>query len=148
MWSDGGLVGAGENLSTGRKVSSCAFSFIASGKCISLGSNPGLCILKRPANRLDNSTAYLRVNCVSFKKLWFCVYSLRSRFVEFFVSCSNPDKPMRSALFGDITQRRVVIPYRRFGTTYLSHLNPLTPNDPYRGRTAPLTSKRCILYIY
>ena len=27
-------------------------------------------------------------------------------------------------------------------------LNPLMPNDPYRGRTAPLTSKRCILYIY
>ena len=27
-------------------------------------------------------------------------------------------------------------------------INPLTPNDPYRGRTAPLTSKRCILYIY
>ena len=27
-------------------------------------------------------------------------------------------------------------------------INPLTPNDPYRGRTKPLTSKRCILYIY
>ena len=27
-------------------------------------------------------------------------------------------------------------------------LNPLTPNDHYTGRTAPLTSKRCILYIY
>ena len=27
-------------------------------------------------------------------------------------------------------------------------LNLLTPNDPYMGRTAPLTSKRCILYIY
>ena len=26
--------------------------------------------------------------------------------------------------------------------------NLLTPNDPYMGRTAPLTSKRCILYIY
>ena len=25
--------------------------------------------------------------------------------------------------------------------------NPLTPNDHYSGRTAPLTSKRCILYI-
>ena len=25
--------------------------------------------------------------------------------------------------------------------------NPLTPNDHYRCRTAPLTSKRCILYI-
>jgi hypothetical protein len=26
--------------------------------------------------------------------------------------------------------------------------NLLTPNDPYRDRTAPLTSKLCILYIY
>ena len=29
-----------------------------------------------------------------------------------------------------------------------SMINPLTPNDRYSGRTAPLTSKRCILYIY
>ena len=27
-------------------------------------------------------------------------------------------------------------------------INLLTPNDNYSGRTAPLTSKRCILYIY
>ena len=27
-------------------------------------------------------------------------------------------------------------------------INRLTPYDPYMGRTAPLTSKRCILYIY
>ena len=27
-------------------------------------------------------------------------------------------------------------------------INRLTPNDLYMGRTAPLTSKRCILYIY
>ena len=27
-------------------------------------------------------------------------------------------------------------------------LNLLTPNDLYMSRTAPLTSKRCILYIY
>ena len=27
-------------------------------------------------------------------------------------------------------------------------INPLTSNDPYRGRTEPLTSKSCILYIY
>jgi len=26
--------------------------------------------------------------------------------------------------------------------------NPLTPSDTYRGRAAPLNSKRCILYIY
>ena len=27
-------------------------------------------------------------------------------------------------------------------------INPLTPKDDYSGCTAPLTSKRCILYIY
>jgi len=27
-------------------------------------------------------------------------------------------------------------------------LNPLTPDDNYSGRTAPLTSKQCILFIY
>ena len=27
-------------------------------------------------------------------------------------------------------------------------VNRLTPNDPYMGHTAPLTSKRCILCIY
>jgi hypothetical protein len=30
---------------------------------------------------------------------------------------------LRSALFWDITRRHVVIVYRRFGTTYLSHLH-------------------------
>ena len=29
-----------------------------------------------------------------------------------------------------------------------SYINRLTPNDLYMGRTAQLTSKRCILYIY
>ena len=29
-----------------------------------------------------------------------------------------------------------------------AYFNPLTPNDPYNGCTAPLTSKRYILYIY
>jgi hypothetical protein len=37
--------------------------------------------------------------------------------------------------------------YRPWGW-YLCCLNRLAPNDPYMGRTAPLTSKRCILYIY
>jgi len=31
---------------------------------------------------------------------------------------------------------------------YNQFINPLTPNDPYNGRTVSLTSKRCILYIY
>ena len=32
--------------------------------------------------------------------------------------------------------------------TAFASLHPLQPNDHYSGRTAPLTSKRCILYIY
>ena len=35
-----------------------------------------------------------------------------------------------------------------FLVNYYKLINPLTPNDPYRGRTAPLTSKRGILCIY
>jgi len=30
----------------------------------------------------------------------------------------------------------------------VGNINPLMPNDPYSGHTAPLTSKRCVLYIY
>jgi hypothetical protein len=30
----------------------------------------------------------------------------------------------------------------------LERINPLTPNGHYSGRTAPLTSRRCILSIY
>jgi len=35
------------------------------------------------------------------------------------------------------------------GSSFIKkNINPLTPNDLYIGRTAPLTSKRCIIYIY
>ena len=37
--------------------------------------------------------------------------------------------------------------WKRVCSTTMS-INPLMPNDPYSGRTALLTSKRCILYIY
>jgi len=33
-------------------------------------------------------------------------------------------------------------------TLQTTTFSPLKPNDPYRGRTAALTSKRDILYIY
>ena len=39
--------------------------------------------------------------------------------------------------------------YNFFKKNYMLHfLNPLTYNDNYSGRTAPLTSMRCILYFY
>ena len=34
------------------------------------------------------------------------------------------------------------------GALNLKSINRLKPNDPYMGRTAPLTLKCCILYIY
>jgi len=40
------------------------------------------------------------------------------------------------------------LPPTRAVVTKSKNLNPLKPNDDYSGRTAPLTSKRCILYIY
>ena len=36
----------------------------------------------------------------------------------------------------------------RGGRGFALNFNPLTPNDLYISRTTPLTSKRCILYIY
>ena len=38
--------------------------------------------------------------------------------------------------------------FNPFKFCFISFINPLMPNDPYKGRTAPLTSRRCILYIY
>ena len=37
---------------------------------------------------------------------------------------------------------------RRSEDIIKNEFNRLTPNDLYMSRTAPLTSKRCILYIY
>ena len=34
-----------------------------------------------------------------------------------------------------------------WNVVWVPEINPLKPKDPYRGRTAPLTSKRCI-FIY
>ena len=56
---------------------------------------------------------------------------------------------LKRVLGGEIEGRikvkgRLGIRYRQL----LAYLNRLTPNDHYSGRTAPLTSERCILYIY
>ena len=59
---------------------------------------------------------------------------------EYFWAFRNTDKP-----FGTVEVRSPDRPARSPITTVI---NRLTPNDDYSGRTAPLTSKRCILYIY
>jgi len=42
---------------------------------------------------------------------------------------------------------RLYVPLKGIGGKQV-RINPLTPNGPYSGRTAPLTSKLYILYIY
>jgi len=57
----------------------------------------------------------------------------------------NLDLPACSAVhFGG--RSKYCYPGKRIDV--INVVNPLTTNDPYSGRTAPLTSKRCILYIY
>ena len=59
---------------------------------------------------------------------------------------------MGESLVYGMTPLNFVLCYQRLEVSCCLHfhvcLNPLTPNDLYMSRTAPLTSKRCILYIY
>ena len=56
------------------------------------------------------------------------------------LGCNDTTRPTRNVL-----NRALVTCVSPFT---ISVFNPLTPNDDYSGRTAPLTSKRFILYIY
>jgi len=56
-------------------------------------------------------------------------------FGEMYTDTSEPTRRSLSGRSGGSRNFKIII-------------NPLTPNDDYSGRTAPLTSKRCILYIY
>ena len=47
-----------------------------------------------------------------------------------------------------VTKTRAMHLKRKFQGRSSTFINPLTPNDRYSGRTALLTSKRYILYIY
>ena len=48
----------------------------------------------------------------------------------------------------DMIVHRVKAVATQAASIALDMFNPLTLNDHYSGRTAPLTSKRCVLYIY
>ena len=59
--------------------------------------------------------------------------------------------PFFPRLFSDLLQsciKRLSMTLPRTGKLRENQFNPLTPNETYSGRTAPLTSKRFILYIY
>ena len=91
-------------------------------------------------------------NCMRYK--WIVTYHRTLRYVKVKEVMSSK---LRDICVSEILRRlRWSIKSRKcVGLWYSSNnakrepnINPLTPNDPYSGRTAPLTSKRCILYIY
>ena len=81
-----------------------------------------------------------------------------TRVLEF--SCLSPSYPNvtlpnwsstdRHQMVDDVTRLSVGVEWTatRRHKTPIHIINSLTPNDHYSGRTATLTSKRCILYIY
>jgi hypothetical protein len=48
----------------------------------------------------------------------------------------------------NITKSRNVMQGIQNANIHIKQFNPLAPSDPYMGRTAQLTSRRCILNIY
>jgi len=73
-----------------------------------------------------------------------------------FVICALTDDHVKDDEIGGVHSAHVTtkqkLPLERPKHTWKGNikmnLNPLTSDDHYSGRTAPLTSKRCILYIY
>ena len=57
-------------------------------------------------------------------------------------------EPVLAIRISWISRQWVLVFEQRLCLRFHNAVNRLTPNDPYMGRTTPLTSKRCILYIY
>jgi thiosulfate reductase cytochrome b subunit len=76
-------------------------------------------------------------------------YSTKTNFNFVFLSYSFSFKWLLSFRFSTkILQHCLLSPLRQTQHTAFIYLNHLTPNGHFSGRTAPLTSRRCILYIY
>ena len=100
--------------------------------------------------------------CFSTACILFClrnVFMLFPRFSEHsFDDCTNAINGivfgMEKHWFVYRSKTAFCMPFRwtsrfiRWTVTQYKFFNRLTPNDPYMGRTAPLTSKRCILCTY
>jgi len=100
-----------------------------------------------PISYSHQSRAVLSVShCVSSFALSPVSYCLRFRTVSNFVLCLQ----FRTASPSFHCFSNFLLCLQIFTPTYqpaTSHVNPLKPNDDYSGRTAPLTSKSCILYF-
>jgi hypothetical protein len=88
--------------------------------------------------------------------LW-CLYWCKTAATGWKPNCSKKQQQQqflasaailkRSALFWGVTQRVMVILYRRFGTTYLSHLQGSRFLDPWRWDRYVFPKRRCRFII-
>ena len=83
------------------------------------------------------SVLYWKKTSCQYKQLFRCSARTVTPTVASLQQFSCQRAPCRSALL-----------ILNLGPRQRWAVNPLTHKDPYRGRTAPLTSKRCILYTY
>ena len=83
---------------------------------------------------------------------WFSLYSTIAHYIySARIYCCSYDYHILGSLTAfsktsDVYQDISLLPLSSL--VVILSINHLTPNDHYRGRTAPLTSKRYILYIY
>jgi len=86
--------------------------------------------------------------------LWWNVYTPSSTTVcdsfriLLWCACARTHVCSPNKLTTTVATKQCLTPTAHFLCPFQWWLNPLTPNDDYSGCTAPLTSKRCILYIY
>ena len=81
-------------------------------------------IVKQPVHCVANETCLREFNVATWATTFCTLNSTHNahRFWSCRIKCSVISKYVRTALFWTNTQKVVVIPYRRFGTTYRSHL--------------------------
>jgi hypothetical protein len=78
----------------------------------------------------------------------YSLWALHTNSVEYSPSCTAGRHPGTQFLSFHRTRPIIYGSHQLTTGPFPNQINPLTPNDHYRGRTAPLNSKRCILYFY
>ena len=76
------------------------------------------------------------------------IHNNRQNYSSIYFNLSRYLTAPLSAMFVPISSWIFSVGWGILNTRATTVVNRLTPNDSYMGRTAPLTSKHCILYIY
>jgi len=98
----------------------------------------------QPNTRFGTAKKIKRSLYRKFVESTYIYRKTKSKITVMLFTSSHPIEHKTTA-FSFLSNRTSYVPLT---TNTKQEFNRLTPNDPYMGRTAPLTSKRCILYIF